>query len=163
MLLFSVYLTYQRYGPKNLEFKNYKNTQITKPEKILPTRISIPSQKINNLVFSASITNNYWETTDGGISYLSSTPIPGNTGNSVFYGHNWPSILGNLTKIRPGNEIKVYLNNGEVKTFVVKYTSVVNPEDSDILSASTDERITIYTCTGFLDSKRFVAVALLKK
>jgi LPXTG-site transpeptidase (sortase) family protein len=78
------------------------------------------------------------------------------------YGHNWSALLGSLPKIKPGDKIKIILSNGQEKNFVVKYTSIVAPSDTKILSDSADSRITLYTCAGFLDSKRFVATALLK-
>lgn len=161
LLVFAGLLTYQRYNPKRLEFKNVKISHI-KPSEIAPIAISIPSQNIKNSIYPAKIENNNWETTDKGVSYLASTPIPGEKGNSIFYGHNWQSVLGNLTKVKPGQEIIITLNNGELKKFTINYTSIVSPDDSHILDQSQDNRITIYTCTGFLDSKRFVAVATLK-
>ncbi len=161
-LLFSFggYLTYQRYSPKNLEFQGLQVSKNVSSNEA-PVRISIPSLNIDNAVFPASIKKGNWEATTKGISYLSSTPVPGQSGNSILYGHNWPSILGNLTKIKPGEKIEIVMNTGGRKVFTVKFTSVVDPSQTHILSQTTDARITLYTCTGFLDSKRFVATATL--
>ena len=82
-------------------------------------------------------------------------------GNSVLYGHNFPSILGSLTKIKPNDKIEIIMSNGEKKIFTVKYTSIVGQDQTHILSQTKDARITVYTCTGFLDTKRFVATAIL--
>ncbi|MBI2028304.1 MAG: sortase [Candidatus Levybacteria bacterium] len=113
-------------------------------------------------IFPAKIVNNRWEITAQGVSYLSSSPLPGEKGNSVLYGHNWTNILGNLIKIKPGEEIVIVSNRNNKRTFVVEHISVVDPENTQILANTSDRRITLYTCSGFLDSKRFVVTALLK-
>ncbi len=113
-------------------------------------------------IIPSKITNNTWEATSQGVSHLSSSPIPGEKGNSILYGHNWTNLLGNLTKIKPGAEINIILKNREKKIFIVEYVSIVGPNDTQILADTDDTRITLYTCTGFLDAKRFVVTALLK-
>lgn len=160
LILFSGYLVTERYSPRRLEFKDFNLSQ-TVSSKITPVRITIPSLNIDNGIYPARIDNGKWEATKEGVSYLSSSPVPGSAGNSILYGHNFQSILGNLTKIKPGDKIEILMSDGEKKIFKVKFTSVVDPDQTHILSQTADNRITLYTCTGFLDSKRFVATATL--
>ncbi len=162
LIVLSGYLVYQRYSPKKLEFKNFSASANTSSE-INPVSISIPSLGIKNVIIPSMIKDNKWEATTEGISYLSSSPVPGQDGNSILYGHNWPNILGDLSKIKPGEKIEITMSNGERRIFTVEYTSIVNSSQTHILNQSTDKRITIYTCAGFLDSKRFVATAILTK
>ncbi|MCY7362987.1 MAG: sortase [Ignavibacteria bacterium] len=151
---------WQRYSPKILEFNNLE-VAATSTSKISPVRIIIPGLNIDDSIYGAQINNKNWQSTTNGISYLSSSPIPGEKGNSNLYGHNWKSILGNLVKIKPGDKIKIVMNNGETREFEVEFTSVVDSSQTYILSQTKDNRITLYTCTGFLDRKRFVATATL--
>jgi sortase (surface protein transpeptidase) len=51
------------------------------------------------------------------------------------------------------------MNDGVKKEFKVEYTATVDPSQTYIIDNTKDTRITLYTCTGFLDSKRFVVVA----
>ena len=44
---------------------------------------------------------------------------------------------------------------------MIEYTQVVTPDQTHILAPSDDRRVTLYTCTGFLDRKRFVVTATL--
>lgn len=162
VIFFGGYLFLERYSPKKLEFKDLKISK-TVSSKITPVRVIVPTLRIDNGIYPAKIDNGKWEATQKGISYLSSSPVPGEAGNSILYGHNFPSILGNLTKIKPGEKIEIVMNNGKKKVFIVQFTSVVDPDQTHILSQTTDTRITLYTCTGFLDSKRFVATATLLK
>jgi sortase A len=125
----------------------------------VPVSISIPSLKISLPVYPATIEKGKWQDTKNGVSYLTSSSIPGSTGNSILYGHNWPSLLGNLTKIKPGDKIFVTLNEKGMQVYTVKYITVVTPDQTHILDTTSDSRLTLYTCTGFLDSKRFVVTA----
>lgn len=160
LILFSGYLVLERYNPKRLAFNDLKLSN-SLSSKISPVRITIPSLNIDNGIYPARIDNGKWEATKEGVSYLSSSPVPGSAGNSILYGHNFQSILGNLTKIKPGDKIEILMSDGEKKIFKVKFTSVVDPDQTHILSQTADNRITLYTCTGFLDSQRFVATATL--
>ncbi|HVF69626.1 MAG TPA: sortase [Xanthomonadales bacterium] len=149
--------------PRRLSFNSYTYARTSSfNESFTPTGITIKSLNINLPLIPSKISDGNWETTESGASYLASSPIPGDIGNSVIYGHNWTSLFGNLVSVLPGDEIEITYEDKSVKTFVVRYTSVVTPETSSILAPTTDRRITLYTCTGFLDSHRFVAVAILK-
>ena len=163
------YYIWLRYNPNNLQFKNYNTLQ---PQQIKPTskqktfsqptRLVIKDLQINLPLIPAKIENDVWETTDKGASYLVSSPIPGQEGNSIIYGHNWVNLLGNLTRAIPGQVVEITYADGSREHFVIEYTSTVLPTEASILDTSIDKRITLYTCTGFLDSKRFVAVAILE-
>ena len=126
----------------------------------MPKSIEIPSIQLNLPIVPSIINGKSWQTTKAGISYLQSSAVPGQKGNSIMYGHNWTSILGNLTKVKPGQIIIVTMNNRERKTFRVAFTAVVTPDQSYVIDDTKDIRLTLYTCTGFLDSKRFVVVAM---
>lgn len=78
------------------------------------------------------------------------------------YGHNWASILGNLDKTKIGQEIEVDFANNTTKYFTITGILVVNPSNTSVLLPSTDNRLTLYTCTGFFDTKRLVITAVLK-
>lgn len=175
LLLYCVagYYIWLRNDPNRLKFDTYasstsqrsiahvQNTPVKK-EKILPTRIIIKDVGIDLPIYPAKVENNTWETTENGVSYLTSSPLPGEKGNSVIYGHNWANLFGPLVNIQTGKEVDVEFADHSKKKFTVEYTSVVSPDESTILAPSNDKRITLYTCTGFLDSKRFVVVAISK-
>lgn len=121
--------------------------------------LRIPSIGVTLPIIPAQITDGMWQTTDKGISHAATTPAPGTTGNSVLYGHNWPNLFGNLTKIKPGDEITVHYGGNSV-TYMVRFTAIVDPGVTSVFTATNDTRLTVYTCTGFLDAKRFVVTAI---
>jgi LPXTG-site transpeptidase (sortase) family protein len=161
---FSAYQIALRENTTRLTFDNYAyNKPFTIHNKAIPRFIAIPSLAITAPIYPAAIDNNHWETTTIGVSYLQSSPLPGEQGNSIFYAHNWRNLFGNLVEAKIGQNVIITYPDGTKKVFVISYTSIVSPNDATILAPSQDKRITLYTCTGLFDSQRFVAVALLKK
>ncbi|OGK49655.1 hypothetical protein A3A55_02715 [Candidatus Roizmanbacteria bacterium RIFCSPLOWO2_01_FULL_40_14] len=163
-LLYGSYLAYVRYTPGKLAFASYPSEFIVEypVKQATPTQLRIPGIEVNLPVVPSTITSNRWETSNTGISYLALSPIPGEKGNSILYGHNWASILGKLPKINPGEIIQISFSDNTTKTFIVEYTHTVNPDEVEVIEQTEDIRITLYTCIGFLDSKRFVVVAKLQ-
>lgn len=165
LLTVGAYMVYLHESPSLLAFNNYQynknvTSDVVKGE--IPQRITITSQGIDLPIFPATIKNNIWPTTDLGASYLTSSPLPGDEGNSVIYAHNWTSLFGKLRNVKVGDNVVVTYPDKTKKTFIIEYTSMVSPNESTILAPSKDKRITLYTCTGWFDSERFVAVAVLK-
>lgn len=163
LILFFI-LYFQRNNPKRLAFASDltsgKVSSINSSQ--TPKELLYPDLGIHLPVIPSQINNLDWEVTDQGISYLTSSPLPGDLGNSILYGHNWSNLLGNLKKAKVGQLIQVKYDDDSVKVFKVEYISEVNPTQSSILDNSNDARITLYTCSGFFDSKRFVVVAKLQ-
>lgn len=157
-VLLSGYLFYLRFSPNPLTFEKVPK-EIIKAGNQTPKTLEIPSINVDLPIFPSKIKGKTWQTTTIGVSYLATTPIPGNKGNSVIYGHNWTSLLGSLPKVTPGQDVFITMQNGERRRFKVEYTAIVSPSQTYIIDNTPDTRITIYTCTGFLDSKRFVVVA----
>ena len=163
LLTVAVYQFYLSQTPTLLSFNDYHVAQTqTTLQGAAPDRITISSLGIDLPVYKATIVNNVWPTTTHGASYLTSSPLPGNKGNSVIYAHDWVSLFGRLVNAKVGQQVVVTYPDWTKKTFVISYTSVVTPDEGTILAPSDDTRLTLYTCTGFLDSHRFVVVAILK-
>lgn len=163
-LLLSFYLIYQRYNPQNLAFKVEEGSvdyKISESEVGEPIGIKIATLGIALPVIPSQIENKKWESTTKGVSFLKTSVNPGEQGNSILYGHNWPNLLGKLTKVKPGDKIAIIYTDDSVREFQVEMTAQVDPDDTSILNNSEDRRLTLYTCSGFLDSKRFVVVAKL--
>lgn len=161
ILLFSAFYFWQRYNPQRLSFaiNNYSSKNFISDSVSMPIEIIIPAINLKLPIIPAQLKNNNWEATTKGVSYLSSSPIPGTKGNSILYGHNWPNLLGNIIQLKPGQIIQIKIANGQIRKFVINTISVVSPRQTSILAPSEDVRITLYTCTGFWDEKRFVVVA----
>lgn len=161
----SGYWIFQRFNPTVLSFTGVPEQQSFDSEiSARAISLSIPDVDISNLpIFGGKIENNRWPLRSDGLVRLSSSPEPGQVGNSIIYGHNWKNIFGNLLNVKPGQVVEIQYLDGTSKKFQVSFTQTVSPEQTQILNNTTDERITLYTCSGFLDYKRFVVVANLLK
>lgn len=157
-LCFSGYLVLERESPRNLVFAEASNNTT-----ITPIRLTISNIGLDLPILPAQIQGQKWDITKDGVSYLVTTPLPGSQGNSVMYGHNWSNLLGNLEKVKTGDIIEVKNSDGKVYPYVVHFISVVTPNETHIYNNTTDYRLTIYTCAGFLDSKRLVVTAILQR
>lgn len=141
------YLIWQRNNPNRVAFSNTQVFAGTLESD--PVRLVINSQGIDLPIIESKVENYKWEVTDIGVSRI----------GNVFYGHNWTNLLGNLVKVKPGDVIEVKYSDGSTKKYKVTITQIVDPDQKDVLNFADEDTILIYTCTGFLDSKRFIVVA----
>lgn len=154
---FGIYLVYERISPRHPVFANSSSQSSASTS---PTRLTIPAGQIDLPILPATIINHKWELSRTGVSYLTTSPLPGHLGNSVMYGHNWGNLLGNLHAVKIGDPLVITLSDGQTLTYLVHFVSVVTPDETHIYDNTSDYRLTLYTCTGFLDSKRLVITAL---
>lgn len=158
------YLIFKKYRNQNVVFDDKTIAQTISNQSIKrPVFIKIRTLGISLPIIESEIVGNKWETTDKGVSFLKNSPIPGQIGNSILYGHNFPGLLGNLKKIQRGNEIEIVFDDNSSQKFVVRDFTTTKPENLHVLNQTKDRRITLYTCTGFLDSKRLIVTATPKK
>lgn len=165
LIIFASFLVFQRNNPNRIAFAQKESIATEEKEineSLLPVILRISSLDIDLPIYESEIKDKKWEVSNKGVSFLKSSVLPGDKGNSILYGHNWTNLLGNLTKIKTGEVIEIVFSDNTKKEFVVTLIQEVDPDDISILNNTNDNRVTIYTCSGFLDSKRFVVVALLK-
>lgn len=163
LIFLSSLLIYQHFSPQRISF-NIDNLN-TRPnlEKVdnLPAQIRIKNLGIILPIIPEQLQNGKWQVSDKGVNYLISTPMPGEVGNSIMYGHNWTNLLGKLVKAKPGFEVEVLYPNSITKRFIIDSVVEVSPNQTTILNQTEESRLTLYTCSGFLDSKRLVVSAKL--
>lgn len=163
MIFASLYLYSLRLKPTRLAISSYTAPFVAADEKVQPAKqpvgIKIARVGVELPIIPSKITDSKWETSAEGVSFLMTSPIPGEQGNSILYGHNWENLLGPLVRVEPGDTIEIIYIDGSSRSFRIEYTATVPENQIGILNETSDVRLTIYTCTGFLDSERFVAVA----
>lgn len=152
-------LFYLAYRATILSFKTSPVTQVTlASRKELPDNINIQDLNINLPVEMSSIVNGIWEIKKQSANFLDTSARPGEGGNIVIYGHNTNQVFKQLVKIQPAALITLTTQSGTY-TYQVKERSIVNPSQIEVVMPTNYEVLTVYTCTGFLDSQRFVVRA----
>lgn len=133
----------------------------TQSQNPTPKSVQILSKTKLTPVKNGIYQNGKWELSDNNALYLASSGIPGKPGNIVLYGHNTENIFADLKKAKVGDQIQIDTASGTKLTFKVDTVKSVLPNAVEILKQGPDQRITLYTCTGLLDSLRFVVSGIL--
>jgi LPXTG-site transpeptidase (sortase) family protein len=124
-----------------------------------PIRIRIPSVEIDLPVVIAPIKNGYWELSDTSASYGWGSATPGEKGNMVIFAHARQGLFLPLQNIQLN--AKVIISTAE-QTFTYKVVKKMQvfPSDTNVISFSNKEKLTLFTCTGLFDTKRLIVVAI---
>jgi LPXTG-site transpeptidase (sortase) family protein len=124
----------------------------------LPVRILIPSLEIDLLVTPSKLVNGYWEVSENSASFGLGSAHPGTIGNTVIFAHAKEDLFLPLKNITFGKDIYV-LTSYRWYRYKVEEIREVLPADVYVVKKTQDNRLTLFTCTGFLDSKRLVVIA----
>ena len=103
--------------------------------------------------------NNNWTISETEASYLSRSAQPGQQGNIIIYGHNKRNILGNIRALKGYETITLTTKDGKTHQYKISLIKEVNPNQTEYLLPTKEETLTLYTCSGFLDKKRFIVQA----
>jgi sortase A len=133
--------------------------QVTKVKATPPKSIHILSLNINLNIEEGFIQDGIWKISETGATHLNSSGNPGDGGNVVIYGHNKNKLFGPILWIKVGSEIKLSTEDEKEYFYIVTDTKTVDPKEINYVLPKTEETLTLYTCTGFLDTKRFIVVA----
>jgi len=156
--VFGGFLISQRLITRTVDFQDLPSEYFSSSDNHV-VHIAIPAVHIALPVIEGDYQNATWPTSKTSIVHISSSVEPGKSGNSILYGHNWPNLLGNLKNTQIGQEIEIGYANKSKKTFTITSIQTVNPDNTEVLKNTSESQVTLYTCIGFLDSKRLVVMA----
>lgn len=91
-----------------------------------------------------------------GATYFSQSSRLGHIGNVILYGHNYSNVLGALPRLGLGDVVRVEGDQGGSFTYQVVFSGQVELDDTFWLDDTSEAVVTLYTCSGFMDSKRWV-------
>ncbi|MFC1626702.1 sortase [Patescibacteria group bacterium] len=110
-------------------------------------------------VFETTINNGTWEIANEGASHLGISGAPGADTNIVIYAHNSLDKFGALRDLHPGDKVQLTTDDGLTHEYMIDKTHEVTPTNIEIISPTQEEILTLYTCSGIADTKRFVVHA----
>lgn len=125
----------------------------------IPVLIKSYPLGVNIKIKEAGIQNGVWQVFPDTASHLESSARIGEGGNIIIYGHNKNEILGPIRWAKESTQIELFDEEGIKYLYQVVKTDVVDPSNLTYILPTQEETLTIYTCVGFLDSKRLIVVA----
>lgn len=124
-----------------------------------PKRIIIPSVKIDLPVEPAKVINGVWEIHDNVANFGVGSSLPKDSGNTVIFAHARWNLFLPLIKINKNDLISLETKDSHWFTYKVVDKKEVKPDQIEIIKPTNDRTLTLYTCTGFFDTRRLVVVA----
>lgn len=152
ILLISTFLVWRYYQARILSFNTSEVSKIDTTE-VTPVHIKAYPIGIDVDIKPAIITNGVWPVFPNTAGFVM------NGKNIIIYGHNKDNILGPIRYIKTGTKIEILGSDNNKYFYEVTKTDIVDPDNLEYIKPKSIETLTIYTCTGFLDSKRFIVVA----
>lgn len=124
----------------------------------VPERLIIPSLDIYIEVERAELVNGYWEVFEHTAGWGEGSGVPGEPGNQVIFAHAREGMFESLKKAQQDMHVLV-LTDESWYEYKITSISEVYPGNTEFIEQTENEILTLYTCSGFQDSKRLIVVA----
>lgn len=147
-------ITNADYGPIKLDAGLLTLREPTQP----PLRIVVPSRKVDLSITEARVINGYWELSETTASHGIGSANPGESGNVVVFAHARDTLFGPLRDLK-AKELIYILTKDRWFRYQVEETKLVDPSSIETIAPTTKEQLTLFTCSGFLDTKRLILLA----
>ena len=142
-------------GLSNALVASYK---AQRSQEAFPIHIAI-GNKISLHVTEETMVGGSLQVSPTDANHLLASALPGEPGSVIVYGHNLNSVFGYLVDAQVGDQVRMYTDDGKLHLYKISGIYIVDPSQTELLAPTTHEVLTLYTCTGLLDSLRFVARA----
>jgi LPXTG-site transpeptidase (sortase) family protein len=123
-----------------------------------PKRIIIPSVEIDLPVNKSKIIDGYWEVFENSAGWGEGSGFPDQLGNQVIFAHAKENLFLPLQSIKVDDKIYILTQENHY-SYQVKEIKEVYPNQTEVIASTEDETLTLYTCSGYSDSKRLIIVA----
>lgn len=144
----------QGFGPIKIDKKLTGGNQAGE----LPVRIILPSLSIDLPVTPSKVINGYWELSENTASYGLGSGIPGRPGNTIIFAHARDPLFGPLKGVKTGEYVYLF-TKARWYSYLVKNVREVWPNETQLIAPTPDQTLTLFTCSGFLDTKRLIVTA----
>lgn len=134
---------------------NKKETKAKNP----PIRILISDLKIDLPVKEAKVVNGYWEVFPDLAAYGLGSAYPDEeSGNQVIFAHARAGLFLPLRYAKIGQNIIIFTKERWYQ-YKIKEIKEILPSQIEVIAPTRDPILTLYTCSGFSDNKRFIVTA----
>ena len=123
-----------------------------------PSRILIPELSIDLEVLASEIRGGYWLVHENSAGWGVGSGLPGDIGNQVIFAHARDGLFLPLKDIEVDMAIYVFTKDSWYR-YKVSNIGEAYPHQTEVIKPSDDERLTLYTCSGYKDTKRLIVTA----
>lgn len=123
-----------------------------------PLRVVIPTVNIDLPIVEANVVDGYWEISETTASHGVGSANPGEIGNTVLFAHARADLFGPVRELKKDDVLYV-LTKDRWHRYAVLQTKLVEPKDIEVIASTDEEILTLFTCSGFLDTKRLIVTA----
>lgn len=117
-----------------------------KPVRITVPRLGIDLQVVDGVYNEA---DGSWSLSEGQAFYALLTPLLNDfQGNTLIYGHNNKLVFSKLSAVAPGDEVRVYTDNGHIFLYKFENSHDVQPDDVKVFEYRGKPKLTLQTCSG---------------
>lgn len=132
---------------------------VTHNEHYAPVRVTI-GDMVGEEILPQTYTNGEWSIPATAAAHLVTSAYPYEPNNIIVYGHNTWTVFAKLKQVTKNEVIKITLANGTIRDYTITEMIEVTPDKIEYLQPTTTETLTIYTCVGWMDSKRLIIRAV---
>ncbi len=126
--------------------------------KLTPQRIIIPSLEIDLPVREAKIIKGFWEVFPDVAGFGLGSAYPDEMGNQVIFAHARKGLFLPLKNFKVGQIVYV-MTKEKWFSYKIEEIKEVLPSQTEVIAPTPDQVLTLYTCSGFADSKRLIVKA----
>lgn len=122
-----------------------------------PVRIHVPSLAIDLDIINGyyNQNNKTWTLTRDMAQYATITPKANNTaGNTFIYGHDIQAVFARLNRLKAGDQVIVYTDNGHHFTYNFRSSIETTPYDDSLFAYKGAPILTLQTCSGIWSQNR---------
>ena len=146
----------ESFASEPVRIEGFKNVEDS-IEKV-PQRIILPKQEIDLIVKNSKLIDGYWQVWTDSAGWGEGSGLPGEKGNQVIFAHARRGLFLPLRDVELGDMVYV-LAKDKWFQYEVKEIKEVKPTQVEVIAPTEDETLTLYTCSGFADSKRLIVIA----
>jgi LPXTG-site transpeptidase (sortase) family protein len=123
-----------------------------------PFKVIVPSLGIDINVKEANVVKGFWEVFPEDAGWGKGSAYPEDKGNTVIFAHAREGMFLPLKKAKIGLSVYV-ITKDKWYQYVINEIREVQPSQTEVIAATDSSVLTLYTCSGFSDSKRLIVIA----
>lgn len=123
-----------------------------------PLRIVIPTLDLDVAIKEAKVVKGYWEVFGDSAGFGLGSAFPDEAGNQVIFAHARAGLFLPLRQAKIDQSIYILTKDS---WYAYKITEIkeVLPNQTEVIAPTKEAVLTLYTCSGFADSKRLIVIA----